>query len=233
MALIKYRLKTAALLLLLAVRCAVAAEPAAQFEDVTKAVGLTGLANSQAAWGDYNNDGWVDLYVGGQLWRNEAGKGFTKVDKTPLAGIGIWGDYDNDGYLDLFCWSIPARLYHNEKGKGFTALSGQLPKLPMKVSSGAVWGDFDNDGFLDLYVGGYEAEAARLPQADAILLNNRQGRFLKVLGSVRGQLQPSGCVSGSAEVLQKPRTRERLQIRGQEQPGRLGLAGVVRFAGSR
>ena len=55
-------------------------------------------------WGDYNNDGWVDLLVGGVLWHNNDGQGFVQVTGTPFSVgyAGIWGDYDNDGYLDVF-----------------------------------------------------------------------------------------------------------------------------------
>lgn len=133
----------------------VAAEP---FQDVTANVGLSGLAIDVGSWGDFNNDGWVDLFVGGQLWRNEKGERFTRVEGTPLLGSGIWGDYDNDGFLDLFVWTAGGRLFKNLDGKSFDDMSERFPRLPIQISLGATWGDFDGDGFLDLYVGGYEIE---------------------------------------------------------------------------
>ena len=63
-----------------------------------------------------------DLYVGGQLWRNEGGERFTRVADAVVGGIGIWGDYDNDGYRDLFCWAGTGRLYRNIDGKRFKAI---------------------------------------------------------------------------------------------------------------
>jgi len=146
-----------------------------RFEDVTADVGLNGLSGSLAAWGDYNNDGWVDLYVSGQLWRNEGGKRFTRVSGQPMGGTGLWGDFDNDGFRDLYCWSGRGRLYRNVGGKRFVAAC-VLKDLPMKVSRGAVWGDFDGDGFLDLYIGGYENPY----QPDAIYRNDGKGGFVRV-----------------------------------------------------
>ncbi|MCY2932457.1 MAG: CRTAC1 family protein [Planctomycetota bacterium] len=145
---------------------------------MTEAMGLTGLANSAAAWGDYDNDGWPDLYVEGQLWHNDAGRRFTRVPGLPLAGTGIWGDFDNDGFLDLFCWGPGGfKLFRNLAGKGFADVSDRLPKLPMSVCRGAAWGDFNADGRLDLYVGGYEQENTHAPQPSALLLADGRSGF--------------------------------------------------------
>ena len=78
----------------LAVTSCPGAEP---FQDVTEAVGLQGLSAGVVAWGDFDDDGWVDLYASGQLWRNERGK-FERIQDVPLEGPGIWGDFDNDGF---------------------------------------------------------------------------------------------------------------------------------------
>jgi len=124
------------------------------FTDVTAAVGLQEPSTSKAAWGDYNNDGWVDLYIG-QLWRNEKGKNFSKMDG-PFHGPGIWGDYNNDGFLDLYLYESH-KLLRNEGGTGvFVAVKDSLSERPIRVCLGAVWGDLDGDGYLDLYIGGYE-----------------------------------------------------------------------------
>jgi len=140
------------------------------FDDVTEAVGLTGATRSAVAWGDYNRDGWVDLYDGRSLWRNERGKRFVAVTGLPLGGSGVWGDFDNDGFLDLYSGSS-GRLFRNVGGKTFADVSDRLPPRPMKVCRGAVWGDFDADGDLDLYVGGYEIwQKAVYP--DVILRND-------------------------------------------------------------
>jgi len=166
--------------------------PVFRFEDVTAKAGLTGLAGSQAAWGDYNNDGWVDLYVAGKLWRNESGKRFTRVAKQALSGMGLWGDYDNDGFRDLYCWSGGGRLYRNVRGQRLVE-AGRLPDPPMKVSRGAVWGDFDGDGFLDLYVGGYESPGY---DPDAVYSNDRKGGF-KLASKTPGRAMPARGVTAA------------------------------------
>ncbi len=141
------------------------------FTDVTESVGLTDVGNNKAAWADFNNDGWVDLYCGGTLWRNEGGI-FGWMMISLVVGDGIWGDYDNDGYLDFFSYTHH-RLYHNIGGFAFEERSDLLPELPMTVTLGAVWGDFNNDGYLDLYVGGYEEPY----QPDALLINEDGASF--------------------------------------------------------
>ncbi len=127
------------------------------FKDMTQTLGLTGIGNGQAAWADYNNDGWPDLYVEGTLWQNEKGLRFTKVAPPILHSYGgLWADYDNDGYLDLYCWG-GGKLYHNLQGKGLAEHTDKIPPRPTNYQSqGAAWGDFDGDGYIDLYVGGYE-----------------------------------------------------------------------------
>src|SRR5262245_64514771 len=91
-----------------------AAEPIKPFIDVTEEVGLQGNNGGVAAWGDFDNDGWVDLCIGGDVWRNERGKRFTRVGR--VAGPALWGDFDNDGFLDLFCFET-GKLYRNLKGR--------------------------------------------------------------------------------------------------------------------
>src|SRR5688572_20902965 len=118
-----------------------AGEPIKPFVDVTEPLGLKGMSGGVAAWGDFDNDGWVALCVGGEVWRNEGGKRFTRL--TRVAGSAIWGDFDNDGFLDLFTWEAGGKLYRNKKGREFEEM--KFPPLPMAVSLGAAWGDFDGD----------------------------------------------------------------------------------------
>ena len=148
------------------------------FQDVTKQVGLDALSGGVAAWADFDNDGWSDLYVGGQLWRNEQGQRFRRVEDAPLSGAGIWGDFDNDGWPDLFSWTGGGKLFRNVNGKRFEDVTAMLPELPTQVSQGATWGDFDGDGYLDLYVGGYEVWPAK-EYPDVILLNQKGARFVE------------------------------------------------------
>src|SRR5258707_3945497 len=86
-----------------------AGEAIKPFVDVTEAMGLKGNNGQEAAWGDFDNDGWVDVCFGGEVFRNEGGKRFKRIPK--VAGPAIWGDFANDGYLNLFCCPT-GNLYH-------------------------------------------------------------------------------------------------------------------------
>ena len=178
-------------LLVISVQCQCAWAQFA-FEDVTDEAGLSGLSGSVAAWGDFDNDGWVDLYVGGQLWNNEQGRFVLMADAGP-EGPGIWGDFDNDGWLDLFCWTGRGRLFRNLEGESFADLSAEFPEVPMSVSLGACWGDFDGDGFVDLYLGGYETPGY---ETDAIY-RNRGDRSFEEVWRTEGKLQPARGITGA------------------------------------
>jgi len=177
--------------IVLAVMSCAAGETAVRFEDVTEAVGLAGLGRGQAAWGDVNNDGWVDLYAGGQLWQNQGGKRFSRVHGLPLGGVGLWGDFDNDGLRDLYCWSGLGRVHRNVDGKRF-AEAVRLHAMPMKVSRGAVWADVDGDGLLDLYIGGYEGPY----QPDALYRNDGKGGF-KLVFKTPGSPKPARGITAA------------------------------------
>jgi enediyne biosynthesis protein E4 len=173
------------------------------FRDVTAQAGLhfvhsSGPRNSLLpedmgsglAWGDYDNDGFPDLYVvnqpsrfgsgkkdgtGNRLFHNNGNGTFTDV--TEHAGLELhhfgmgayWGDYDNDGLLDLFVTGVGGcYLYHNQGNGRFRDVTKQSGVHDPLWSSGAVWVDFDNDGWLDLYVVhyvDYPVEAFRLRSA--------------------------------------------------------------------
>jgi hypothetical protein len=124
-----------------------------------------------AAWGDYDNDGLLDLFVtdrGGnrnRLYHNNGNGGFTNVNSGPMLvppGGGsssgcAWGDYDNDGYLDLFVTSYVGRngLFHNNGDGTFAQVLVGDPVTdggPGISDKGCSWVDYDNDGFLDLFV---------------------------------------------------------------------------------
>ncbi|WP_218932376.1 CRTAC1 family protein [Adhaeretor mobilis] len=152
---------------------------AGEFVNVTlPAVPASGgtLKNAKAAWADYDNDGWVDVSVGGTLLRNNRNGTFHIVQST--GGDSIWGDYNNDGLLDLFQYAAVGGsggvVWHNMNGESF-APAAPLPDMPPN-SRGATWGDFNGDKYLDLYVGGYE----NFPSAyysDVIYTNNQNGTF--------------------------------------------------------
>jgi len=191
------------------------------FTDVTEQAGVKGEGYSMGvAVGDYDNDGWEDLFVVGVnrniLYHNNGDGTFTDV--TARAGLeGIdpqrgktwsicagWFDYDNDGWLDLFvvnycvwdldkdpyCGSsrtgrraychpskfdpLPNALYHNNHDGTFTDVSrasgiGQY----LGKGMGVAFADYDNDGYTDVFV-------ANDTTRNFLFHNNRNGTFDEV-----------------------------------------------------
>ncbi|MBN1436101.1 MAG: CRTAC1 family protein [Sedimentisphaerales bacterium] len=140
-----------------------------RFVDRTEELIGQGSLGGKAAWGDFDDDGWVDILAGGALWVNDEGRGFTRLVS---CGDGVMGDYDNDGYLDVFCYGS-RRLWRNVGGVELE--EQELGDLLPEVSRGASWGDHDGDGDLDLYVGGYEVWPDE-EYAD-VMLENYGGSF--------------------------------------------------------
>jgi len=126
------------------------------FKDKTSELGLK-LGNAAVVCIDYNNDGWVDLYSTGKLWRNNKGKNFSKVIEEGERAV--WADFDNDGYPDFYVYNNQ-KLFWNNHGKNFVPQF--FPKLSMKLSRGASWADHNGDGYVDLYIGGYEPPSDNL-----------------------------------------------------------------------
>jgi hypothetical protein len=144
------------------------------FTRMTAAPFTSDVAISQGcSWGDYDNDGLLDLVVcnnntGNFLYHN-MGKGqFTKVTGSPVTTVSTpssgsaWADYDNDGFLDLF---IAVRggvnlLFHNNGDGTFTRVTTGAMVNESGTWVGAAWGDLNNDGFPDLFVGNLQGNNA-------------------------------------------------------------------------
>ena len=147
------------------------------FADVTRRAGLFSLHPTHAAaFADYDNDGWLDLFVGNesgrrphpcQLFRNQGDGRF--VDVAPAVGVdhvgfvkGVaWGDIDNDGLIDLYVSQfyreniLYRNLGHTPAGWRFAA----AVVAPGPTESFPTWfWDYDNDGWLDLFAGGYNMD---------------------------------------------------------------------------
>ena len=175
--------------------------PRVEFRDVSRQAGIQfrhffGQRSTQlpedmgsgAAWGDYDNDGNVDLYIvniagpltlseaerarspaGNKLYHNKGNGTFTDVTDSSgvgFRGIGMgaaWGDFDNDGYLDLVVTSYRRLVLYRNNGNGtFSDVAGQarLSKFD-GFWTAASWADYDRDGNLDLYICGYVQYAFR------------------------------------------------------------------------
>jgi tetratricopeptide (TPR) repeat protein len=217
-----------------------AGAPEPRFTDVTKAAGLSGFRQFQGprssqlpedmgsglAWGDFDKDGYDDLFVvsgGGGLdlpdsqlapsilYRNRGDGTFEEVRDFPETRIrgmaAAWGDYNNDGWLDLVVTGYNTiLLFRNDHGH--LVRDRQFPS-PTGFWAGAAWGDYDRDGFLDLYVCGYvkylpgKGDAARStqqfgkevpftlnpasyePERNLLFHNNRDGTFTETARQLR------------------------------------------------
>jgi tetratricopeptide (TPR) repeat protein len=151
------------------------------FQDVTIKSGMDEpIASESAAWGDYDNDGLVDVFVCGEYLPQSGGISAIPPDsrnhsrlyhnqgdgtfKDVAAAAGVvndqcakgcaWGDYDGDGRIDLYVSNMygPSRLYRNEGDGVFRDVAPSLGVTGADVSSACWFWDYDNDGNLDIYV---------------------------------------------------------------------------------
>lgn len=166
------------------------------FTNVTDDAGVNnGIAASfDAAWTDYNADGWPDLYVindrmphANAMYHNNGDGTFTDVAaeiNADFAGefpmTATIGDYNNDGALDIYLTNVGGQKYtellHNMGDGNFWDAGSSLGVMHNFYSWGALWIDFDNDGYRDLYVA-TSPIALLLPVYKDILFKNYGGIF--------------------------------------------------------
>ena len=180
------------------------------FTDVTDEIGVPLTGARSTAFGDYDNDGWPDMFCA-ENWtaspqgrvsllhndgygRMEEDTGAIEIDliQSFKGGGSIFGDYDNDGDLDLFVsvgsWRLPgsSRLLRNDRGVfvDVTAQAGLIRSLP---TDNAIWLDYNLDGFLDLYLGNLRYGFPTL--RNILHRNNGDGTFTDVTGQAGLDLQ--------------------------------------------
>jgi enediyne biosynthesis protein E4 len=159
------------------------------FEDVSKKAGVSDMNKyygMQGLWGDYDNDGWPDLYVANDagpnyLYRNKHDGTFEDIgllsgaalsgDGQEEGSMGVdFGDIDHDGKLDIFVTTFtdqPDLLFWNRGDQGFVDISWPSrlakPTYPY-VGWGTAMFDMDNDGWLDIFI----ANGHVYPQMDLV-----------------------------------------------------------------
>lgn len=180
------------------------------FEYVPEALTANfGTYSETAAWGDYDGDGLVDLYITNSegskqnlLYRNLGKGNFERITNSPVVAdastsrCATWIDYDNDGDADLFVTNEnnePNHLFRNDGQGQFSKIQEGILAESKRSSMSASWGDVDNDGDFDVFIAnaGYFKE-----QDNQLFLNNGDGTFTAVTsGSV---ITDGGCSYGSA-----------------------------------
>jgi hypothetical protein len=197
------------------------------FKDITKEAGLSGWTHVMGAADkgliidtngsgvgliDYDNDGWLDIYlVNGSTFNALDGKETpphaalfhnnhdgTFTDVAAKAGVtnDRWGfgvaiaDFDNDGWPDIFVsnWG-KNRLYRNNHDGTFTDVAEKASVQLDNWSAGATWGDYDGDGRLDLFVSGYvhfDRDNLPYPKTKAVSLNTCEFHGVVVMCGPRG-----------------------------------------------
>jgi hypothetical protein len=193
------------------------------FDDVTEEAGLLSFHPTQTgAWFDFNNDGWIDLFIGNEsvpgdtnrceLFRNNGNGTFTEISAaTGIDALGLIksvhsGDYNNDGWPDLYisCRGQPNYLYRNDGPQSpdrspqgtwkFTNVARELGVFSPVFSFPSFFFDYDNDGWLDLFSCGYGVKNVGSVAADYLGLphgaerarlyrNNANGTFTEVTKS--------------------------------------------------
>ena len=168
------------------------------FDDRTTTAGLSRqLGGKYLTQTDYDNDGWLDLFISRGAWfhfpmrqtlLHNNGDG-TFTDASQKSGLDLsvnstssrWADFDNDGWLDVFivCETESNRLYHNRGNGTFEDVTERagVQQDGALFCKGADWIDYDNDDYPDLFVNNMRGDAR-------LYHNNRDGTFTDITRSM-------------------------------------------------
>jgi hypothetical protein len=211
------------------------------FKNVASKMGLAGLNNDKygvsmgAVWGDYDNDGYPDLFVyrWGKpvLFHNDHGKGFTKIPKSKThfpgwmnANNAIWFDYNNDGYLDLFIggyyrptidlWHLKTTkimpesfeyarnggrnyLFRNNGDGTFTDVTKKMSLTSHRWTLAAAAADLNGDGWPDLVI-------ANDYGVDQLYINQKGKHFRNIADQAGiGSVPKSGMSAAFGDVMNR------------------------------
>ena len=162
---------------------------------------LTGVDNASVAWGDYDNDGDLDIILTGKvsdspftpiskIYKNNGNNTFTEQSGISLTAVDngavAWADYDKDGDLDILLTGYNdieqaiSKIYMNNGNNTFTEQTGI--SLADVSGSAIAWGDYDDDGYLDILLTGYNFGVAG--PISKIYKNNRNNTFSEQTGII-------------------------------------------------
>ncbi len=167
-----------------------------EFTDITESAGfyMDSLHNSSGnAWGDYDNDGFLDVFIceyqwvelfefpqQNSLYHNNGDGTFTNViAENGMSGyemtfMPIWVDFDQNGTLDLYLINdkTDANVMYSNNGDGtFTDVSTELGLDIVINDMSNSWGDFDNDQDLDVYLSNGPSGNVFLENQDSIFMD--------------------------------------------------------------
>jgi hypothetical protein len=209
------------------------------FSEITEEAGLAGGSlNTSCAFGDIDNDGDLDLFIGtlvrlnpteeekmNRLYRNDGNGKF--ADITRSAGVGstnstrgaTFADIDNDGYLDIYVgnsWE-KSEVYRNNRDGTFTDITKDSG-IDVFYGHGCAFGDLDNDGDLDLYTSNWKRISANNPGNFALYQNNtNDSNYLRII--VKGTKTNRSGIGAKISVYRSGHLGEKEHLVGYREVG--------------